>query len=376
MSKVCIFSDIHVFPWPAYHQIDEQGVSTRLKDTINVLKQIIEIAKTENCSVIVFSGDLFHVPRIDTMTLDLTARALSDSVTPIVMIPGNHDEATKFGEFHSIRAFNRRQSGIYVLDGREGDSVKINGLKIGGIPFQGTNDALLKWIKKFKGFDIVLMHTGFVGAEAGFEYVADQKNYISVADLKLKKRGIRWGLAGHFHDPQIFYRKDEKPTRVYGDCTMALPEHTVLIPGAPLHHTFGDCVSDRGCWILDTDKEMAKFIRLRFPRFVQLNRFHDAVSEKGAEKIIKGNFISYKAKTREDYNTAVELFEALGARGYTVTLERSKSSIARKADGIDLETKQEDVLKEFIKRQKNKPASLKTLLKTGIRLLRKAEIDV
>lgn len=368
--KVCIFSDLHIHPWQEFATVDERGVNTRLLDTINALSQVKKISEREKCGVVLFSGDLFHVPKIDTLTLDLAARAISQFEIPLVMIPGNHDEASKYAEFHSLRIFNKMKPWIKVLDGRDGSKTKIDNTKIGGIPFVGSNDALLAEYKRLKGCDIVMMHTGFAGATAGFEYIADQKDYIQTPSLKMEKRGIRWIIAGHFHDPQASLPGKDgemEPFKKHG--IKKLPEGTVLIPGAPLHHTFGDAKSKRGCWILDTEKEEAEFISLKLPKFkvfrvLVWNNIEEAKAD------VEGNYVRFTGP-KEVCKKAEEILREAGTKGYRLQVETKLSRAKGTQTGFEM--KRGEAIANYIKANKNRPASRKRLTEVGFDILKKGE---
>lgn len=370
--KICIFSDLHAHPWPDMAGVNDEGVNTRLLDTLSIIKQVHRIAKEKKCELILFAGDLFHATPLAYKTLDLTAMALSQLEIPLVMIPGNHDEASKCDEFHSVRVFNRAKPYIKVLDSRGGSKVRIGGLQIGGVPFVGSNDEFLARYKSLRGSDIVLAHTGFAGASAGFEYIADQKEYIQTSQLRMRKLGIGWTIAGHFHDPQIGHPGEEL-VRVYNPSKYRLPKGSVLIPGAPLHHTFGDSISERGCWVLDVGMQVAEFIHLRFPRFIITAGVGEKVDGDGIRKIFKGNFVRYQTEDPKQCQPIAELLEAAGARGFRVqVLRSSEGKGASRLTSTELtgEKKQSDLLKLYIKSQPKKglPATRKQLLKSGMRI--------
>src|SRR6266478_620231 len=271
MPKFKIFSDIHVHPWTAFAKITKSGLNSRLAEIVGVLKKIIEATHEESCDAILFSGDLFHVPKTDAVTMDLVARALRRSEIPIVMIPGNHDEAEKMAHYHTMRSLHGLAKCI-VVDDREGRSVEISGTKIGGIPFTSSNRDFYRCLARLQDSDLVLAHTGFAGATAGFDYIADQKHFVQPHRMKLEDTRIKLVIAGHFHQPQMMSPENGYDSRkiVDEESVRKFKEGSILVPGAPVQHNYGDIGSLRGSWTLDLERKSLKFIPSHCPNFVRL----------------------------------------------------------------------------------------------------------
>lgn len=159
-----IFSDIHIHNWTAFSKTTKGGLNSRLVGITNLLRRMLSEFEKANVEAVLFTGDLFHVKKIDIETYDLTARVLKSSKLPIIMIPGNHDEADKMADFHSLRAMGRKS--IHVLDSREGNEFQMGGLRIVGIPYCPNKQDMLQSVRSLckKRTDILLLHTGFAGA--------------------------------------------------------------------------------------------------------------------------------------------------------------------------------------------------------------------
>lgn len=370
MAKFKLFSDIHIWPWTGFAEINEKGVNTRLVEIVSLLKGIIKSAHEENCDGILFSGDLFNVPRVDATTMDLTVRALRESEIPIVMIPGNHDEASKMLSFHSLRGFHGLRNCI-VLDRREGQRTKIAGSKIAGIPFTASPKRLLASLDDAGDSDILLCHTGFAGATAGFDFIADQKNFVQVPSMGLGKRHIGLTVAGHFHQPQLwheatgrFFKPEDHENTYYLKGAGSL-----LVPGAPTHHNFGDVGSVRGSWTYRTDKKVLDFQRLVYPSFVK-TKYSDAIGRNAFSKMTRGNYVHCVVRSEEDWKAAEEIL-SMSARGYDLILKR-KEKTERKVT-VKLGMSYKKVFKRYIKQEIPEGHTVEGLMKTGLALIREAE---
>src|SRR5690349_4229248 len=129
MTRVAIFSDLHIHQFPAFGKPYPDGITQRLADLGATLEEIIRGAESAKCAAALFSGDFFHTKKLDIETLDVAARALQSTNIPIYAIPGNHDEARKLADYHSLRAFQGR---LRLVDGR---SEKVGGFQVAGIPY-------------------------------------------------------------------------------------------------------------------------------------------------------------------------------------------------------------------------------------------------
>jgi len=362
MAKFLVFSDLHAYRWPAFAHLSKRGVNSRLLSIISVLKNILQASKDNNCDAILFAGDLFHTPKIDVTEYDLVARQLRASPIPIVMIPGNHDEAEAGPHYHSMRALVGK--GRILLDPREGCITKQGDTVIGGIPF--CKDVLSE-MKAIRGADIILMHTGFAGAQAGFDYIAEQKKFLQAS--KLYKYDYRLIIAGHFHTPQLIYKREEYPTPCNDGVEYPIRNKLILIPGAPLPHTFGD-VGPRGYWIID-DKR-AKFTKMGAPQFVKLDPSREShMTVDLLRSLIAGNYVHYTAHSMEEYKMAHEIL-SVDAVGFSITLEEKRKKEANRIN-ICLDTPRLKALKRYVKANPMHKIDNDRLIDIGLNLLSMAE---
>ncbi len=276
MSKIAIFSDLHLHPFTAFAGISEDGLNTRLVDIAKVLEEILSHAENQGCAAVLFCGDFFHTRNIHVQTLDTAAKVIHKTDIPIYAISGNHDQNDGIGQLHSLRSLKGR---IRILDFYEGNKEEVAGYSVLGIPYQGSRDALLGHMEGKP--DIMLLHTGFNGALMGADFIADDGSYLAEEDLH-DKAGVVF--TGHFHQPQLFSGKEVAlPTSKYMRGKV-IHGKTVLVPGAPLQHGFGDEGSIRGMWIYDGNT--LEFNQIQSPKFMRLTE------DQLDPKLVEGNYVT------------------------------------------------------------------------------------
>lgn len=223
MAKFCIYSDIHFYhQWPEFnHQVN--GVPLRLTQQLDVFYQIQQIALQNNCTAVLFAGDLIHKRSfMHTQTYSALLNALKGTSLPQIMIPGNHD---RFDQNHDAVTPLDGIQGIRVVNDNPvgfGENIRIYGATPGGVlptPEPGPHK------------NILLAHGCLQGAknQSGFEFVTGytQKDFEG------------WDLV------------------VLGDIHKRQVHGNVLIPGSPLEMNWGDSGGTFGCWILSTIPEPA-----------------------------------------------------------------------------------------------------------------------
>ncbi|NIR13716.1 MAG: hypothetical protein GWN86_07100, partial [Desulfobacterales bacterium] len=265
----------------------EKGINSRLQEIADCASQIHEIAKKEGVDAICFCGDMFHTQKIAVSTYDTAARVIIKMAKDFrfFAIPGNHDEASRMQEMHALRAFSKA---VKLL--RPGKSVELGPHRIGGIPYYPSQKVLKKKLEKVKGenLDVLLIHTGFAGLKAGFEYIADFSEHLDPALINGTAPLV---FSGHFHDPQKVMGRartavEKAETREFD--IQSAKQSLLVVPGAPLQHTFSDEGSLRGCWTYDFKKSHLKFIPINGPpAFVRMGV--DDLEKN--QDLVKGNFV-------------------------------------------------------------------------------------
>jgi len=255
--KIILFSDLHAHPFKPYATILESGMNSRLADAISCIHQVLQIAREQDADLVLFGGDMFHVRRtINVMAFNAVYEAMagfSMYKIPVGMIHGNHDQADRAGDDHSIHAFRTfctviDDPGWQMLTGRSGKPYAIM-----GVPYTENIEHLRHVLKEpcpaANKHRLFLGHLGIQGARVGADFVYTNPHDASIGDLTATEFDA--GYLGHYHEHQ----------------QLAPNFHYI---GAPLQHTWGDRDQWRGCLVYDTDTGRHKKIALKAPKFQQL----------------------------------------------------------------------------------------------------------
>lgn len=309
MSKFAIFSDLHLHPWPAFANFTEEGLNTRLMEVANVLHWILTEAERAQCDAALFCGDFFHTKKIDIETLHIAMETLEKTSIPLVMIPGNHDEADKYGRFYASKTLKGRS---VILD-NDRPNILIGDTRILGIPYLGVVDLhtrIADLIKTnnfgYKYPDILMLHAPVADALMGSDFLTHEGDGITQEKLFGE---APLTLVGHYHQSQVFRKGQPVAIPINtGDSFQVSKSPTVLIPGAPLQHNIGDRDTARGFWIYDGD--MITFHESNAPKFINVTADEAA---KLPDEVFKNNLITV---TSEDIREAEQASKKIvGAKG-------------------------------------------------------------
>jgi len=95
MSKCIIVGDLHIHDYTDYNLKEPNW---RLNQFIKLSKRIIEVAKTKNCDIVIYAGDLIHRPILSSKTayvVDKFFKMQYEAGLTIYYILGQHDLQTK-----------------------------------------------------------------------------------------------------------------------------------------------------------------------------------------------------------------------------------------------------------------------------------------
>ena len=305
--KLAIFSDLHAHPFKPYATIRPDGMNSRLWDIVDCIKQITKYCKENNICAVLFGGDLFHVRgRLSVVAFNAVYAALEElsRIARIYMIHGNHDQADREGEVHSIynlRAFCTivDKPGWVQAEGPKGP--KYEPFNILAVPYTENIEHLRELAKTPTPYSslvpkIFLGHLGIKGAKLGADYVYSHPSDAGVEDLN--PTAFDACFLGHYHLHQQL-------------------ASNVWYIGAPLHHNWGDKGQQRGFLVYDTESRTQEQVPLAYPQFFELS--YDAYT--GGTKVPHDSFVRVvsprpwsedeKEQARIDYNArSFEIVEA------------------------------------------------------------------
>ena len=239
--KTLIFSDLHAHNFKQFAK-QKNGLNSRFAEIIDVLYQIRDLCVSNKVETVIFGGDMFHAhTNVEHDVYNLTKEAFNEicQVAPVISIAGQHDLQFKKGykkEHVSFSAFTTIPNFYYLNNEKH---ITKNGLTIYGHSWvfdEEFNDI------PFQTADIGIFHATIKNSDIGGYTLP---NGITTEKIKNLYKLI---VVGDIHKP------------FHGG--------NILIPGAPLQHNFNDEGQDRGCWIVDIEKNAFKFHKLNYTEFV------------------------------------------------------------------------------------------------------------
>lgn len=243
--KLLLTADIHASNFLPYartvqDEFDHRcGVTDRLLDACDILRQIGLKALYEECDEIWILGDLFDKRMLDGATLkfitDYLAIIASKSA-PIHIIPGNHEMTTAAGQLYTVEYLEQIPE-VFIHSVPE--QIKRGRLSISICPYMRLEE-YVGALEGLEGGDYLFTHQAIVGAKQGNHRVDSGLGLDMLA---------RWRktLMGHFHD------------------------HQWLCPGigylgSPWQIKHGED-EDKFIWFLDCDEDELSRTELDFPPF-------------------------------------------------------------------------------------------------------------
>lgn len=269
--KLIVFSDLHFHPWKHFAHINEFGVNSRLQDTINVIKELANYAIQNNIKTILFPGDFFHIRKsVYTQTYNLAFKLLKelrDLGLELILIPGNHDQADREGDFHSLYGFSTIAT---VLNSSQFHKYK--DFNLFTLPYMEDVNKIRDLVKqdppKNTKRNIFLGHLSINGAKLSTDFIHTTDLNPTIQDLNPEKFDV--GFLGHYHLHQ------------------GLGNNFYYV-GSPLQHNWSDKNINKSFLVYDTEDNSVQAIPLSAPKFVELEQtdFDSILSN-------KHNFIKYK----------------------------------------------------------------------------------
>lgn len=192
MSKILIFSDIHLHEWP-YGSRVINGYNNRLIATAKAVEDMFRYAKRlDNLAGVVFCGDLFHTHGTTTAAVIQTAHRLfwdaNRKGIELAFLVGNHDTADRTGMIHCMGWLS--SFGPVITEPQE--------FTLGGHKFIGcgyTEDVVkLQRVLDMANDQVVFLHQGVSGVPMGSGRVLNE--FLS-ADMI--GNNVRHCFTGHYH---------------------------------------------------------------------------------------------------------------------------------------------------------------------------------
>lgn len=246
MAKFLFFSDFHSHNFSQFSETTESGLNSRFESQLDVLGQIKEVCRDRKVDYLFCLGDVFHSrSKIDVDVGFWTHAAfmeLADAVKGFYVLVGNHDQASKDGQIHSLLPFSHFAK---VIDSPS--EFTLGKIKVAAHPFTEDTESFLAYCQKVDQEikpDLFLFHQGLDGATVGAYEVAIKAEIPLAALPKTPK----YCLAGHYHKHQWITPR-------------------IGYIGSPMQLDFGERNEDKGFLLLDTDTWEHERILSEAPRF-------------------------------------------------------------------------------------------------------------
>jgi DNA repair exonuclease SbcCD nuclease subunit len=333
MAKIILFSDLHAHAFKPYATILPNGLNSRLADTVNCIAQIYDYAKSISADAVLFGGDLFHIRKtISVAAFNAVYEQMakfSFSKIPVAMIHGNHDQADREGNTHSIHAFRTFLHVIdkpcwYPLVCRSGEIIYLLGVPyIENIP--QLQELTHSSCPNPDASRLLLGHLGIQGARIGADFVYTNPHDATVEDLNAT--AFDAVFLGHYHSYQ------------------QLASNAWYI-GAPLHHNWGDRNDTRGFIVYDTDTKQHQHVPLKFPKFVELTEFDlSTTCTDAVDGFVR--LVSDAKWTEKDHDA---LRTKLGARSLEISTKKSSKVFENHAPRIAVNPadSSDDILEKYV----------------------------
>lgn len=313
-------ADIHCHAYKAFATFENEQ-NTRLTWCIKALRDLGEYALSKKTSLVI-GGDLFHERgKISVRTFNgvyEALRQLKEKGLETIILAGNHDQAGLNDGESALRSLSDLALIVeypQVIDG------------IGYVPYRENHDDYLHDLDSVRKASVLVTHIGVMGGVVGESYVPPGQISPEVFD------GFDLTLMGHYHKHQWV-----TPSVVY--------------PGSPLSHDFGDANDIKGFLDLTKDNPEDYFVETSFPKFVT----HKISSPDDLEDIDfeDGNYHKVISETDQRISLPPHV---------NLTLRPPKERKARFSIGID--STEEDILKAYLDHKEADPA----LLEVGMGIL-------
>jgi DNA repair exonuclease SbcCD nuclease subunit len=305
-------------------------------------------------------GDLFEKRgKLDVELFNLVYQIFAEKKTrkvfkDIIMLPGNHDLATKetdtlrssifaFNELPHVTVIKEPQTIGHLTEFNSKNIEDADRVYLHFVPFyddQAQHITALKDIQsstKKDGFHILCTHAELRGGRMG---VTKSKKGISAKQMGVKNFDLI--LLGHFHQHQTIAGK-------------------IVYVGAPLQHKFSDVGERRGFILLNEKKKTWRHVPLKgLPKFKLTDNL------KAAIKNDSKHFVRYTPKNEKDYRKAMQLLQDGKARFQLMTA--ASEQVLNMEDlgkgGLSTEALIERWVKDHAKSKQRK-----RLIKSGLKYL-------
>jgi len=246
--RLIVTSDTHLYEFRQFAKTLEGGINSRLKQSLDVLDMIIERANQE-ADLFIHVGDLYHEKgRTSLKVVYESFKVLRKLMKPSIWVSGNHDMVFRTtGKYTVLDLLEFVVPQSYV----DREVIDFEGYKFVCVPYNFDREEHSETIYSIEDKENVVLLTH-----------ADMKDVMYggyKSEVGLEKESLSeflFAIVGHCHTPYFL-------------------ENNVLIPGAPVQHTWNDVGEERGYWVVELNNgqlEGVEFCRVsNVSKFVEVN---------------------------------------------------------------------------------------------------------
>lgn len=176
----------------AFSSVGALDSSSRRVAQRELLRRIFNLAKKENCDMMLIAGDLFDSPYVSPETAALCIELLEDFGRPVFISPGNHDPYTA-GSFYATAHLPKN---VHVFCSAELESVELFESAVTVFGYGFSSSALLT--SPLSGAASDKRETRILCAHGDLE--APTSRYAPVMLSDLRRHGFDYVALGHVHN--------------------------------------------------------------------------------------------------------------------------------------------------------------------------------
>jgi len=224
-----VFSDPHIHPYKAFSHVDKMGVNSRLGQILDVVARLVQLALEPDIDFVLIPGDVFHdKDRVYVRAYAETIALLGMIQVPTLFVTGNHDFVSKENgkaSFSATRIMKEMGSQFY-LDEEMTVTKGAESLTFFGIPYMEDIEEQCRAIKAVPRDWAIVTH-------AEVALATDRQHLYRTGIPGRLLDEFVFSVVGHIHTPQTL-------------------GSSILVPGSPVHHDFGDAGRQAYAWVIDS----------------------------------------------------------------------------------------------------------------------------
>jgi len=237
------------------HSINRLGLPSKTQDSIDGVREIVNLAVQNKADIFIMGGDLFHHPQPRPSVIDEAVQILEPlqkKFFQTIVIAGNHDHKPIDG-IGAIGLLSKimQVAAPHIMFFEEDINLNIEDVEFAIRPYTKKVGKLLP-VRGTGGKSVMIAHHHFQGAAVGSENMM-MAGGVSLTDQTGNADIV---LSGHIHKPQ----------------EIDLNGRIVLYPGSPARFDFGDRNDLKGFWIVDIEdgKILYRFVPIKLREMVQV----------------------------------------------------------------------------------------------------------